>query len=116
MESTIASENDVQYQEQTNTYYTRCRKDESPTTAIVRLVCTVLDREVTDLPPLQHTIETEALDVIFQRMPGRADGPTGKVQFEFADCDVTYRNDGVVVVEPRDGVAPVRSGPGPKKP
>lgn len=115
MESTIASENDVQYQEQTNTYYTGCREDESPTTAIIRLVCTVLDREVTDLPPLHHTIETDALNALFQRRSGRSVGTTGKVMFEFAGCDVTYRSDGVVVVEPRDEVAPVRRGPTPDK-
>jgi len=77
--------------------------DDPPSHAVARSVAAATDRVVVDLPPLYETIDTDALDHLFDR------GARVAVSFRYAGCDVTVTGLHVVVrPDERDGSA--RSG------
>lgn len=66
--------------------------------AIVDTVAAVTDERVTDLEPLHYTINTDALERLFEsRAAGDRSG--GTVTFEYNDCLVTVSADGEIRVE-----------------
>ncbi|RLM62838.1 hypothetical protein DVK05_15945 [Halorubrum sp. Atlit-8R] len=69
------------------------RKSGLPSVAIVEAVAAATNRETTDLPPLQETIEADALDALF-------DGQSSSVavSFQYADTDVSVTGDGSIEV------------------
>lgn len=61
---------------------------DSPSVAVVRAVSEATGRSVTELEPLEHTVDTDALDSLFS--PRANDEPrTGRFSFEYAGLDVT---------------------------
>ncbi|WP_233563554.1 HalOD1 output domain-containing protein [Haloarcula sp. Atlit-7R] len=61
--------------------------------AIVGAVAAATNRETTGLPPLQETIEADALNALF-------DGQSSSVavSFQYADTDVSVTGDGSIEV------------------
>lgn len=75
------------------------RLDNEPlSVAIVNAVAAFSNESVTDLEPLHYTINTDALERLFEP---RADGVRsgGSVAFEYNDCLVTVTADGEIRVE-----------------
>lgn len=66
--------------------------DQTPSIAAVHAVATYTDTAPTDLPPLQNTLDTEALDALF------AGDHAGKLTFTYAGCDVTIYDGTTVAV------------------
>ncbi|QCC53007.1 HalOD1 output domain-containing protein [Natronorubrum bangense] len=75
------------------------RLDDQPlSVAIVDAVATFCDEEITELEPLHYTINTDALERLFEP---RAEGvrSDGSVVFEYNGCLVTVDADGEIRVE-----------------
>lgn len=75
------------------------RLDTEPlSVAVVNAVATFGDESVTELEPLHYTINTDALERLFEP---RADGVRsgGSVSFEYIDYLVTVTADGEIRVE-----------------
>lgn len=66
-----------------------------PSTAVVEAVADATDRDSLALPQLYGAVESDALDSLV-----RLSDSSISVSFAFADCDVTVRSDGEVVVQP----------------
>ena len=64
-----------------------------PSVAIVGAVAATTNQETTDLPPLQETVEADALDTLL-------DGQSSSVavSFQYADTDVSVTGDGSIEV------------------
>lgn len=73
-----------------------------PSAAVVRAVADAEDVEETELPPLFHAIDPDALDALFEKGPLAARS-TGTVRFSYADHDILVTADGAVTVEPALG-------------
>jgi hypothetical protein len=69
------------------------RKSGRPGVAIVEAVAAATNREPIDLPPLQETIEADALGTL---LDGRSSSVT--VSFRYADTDVSATGDGSIEV------------------
>lgn len=67
---------------------------------VVQEVAALLDTDPLYLEPLQHTVDADALDVLFER------GFSGRVEFQYADCTVTVDggSNEVMASGPRDDV------------
>lgn len=76
---------------------TRVRHDwtrsDHPSMAVVEAVAAVTDRTATELPPLQETIDTDALDALFD-----GESPSVTVSFRYADTDVSVIGHGTLEV------------------
>lgn len=68
--------------------------------AIVSAVSHASDRDPLELPPLQRTIDTDALDSMFSRAAVDRSRCLGELTFEYAGHRVTVRSHGTVEVEP----------------
>jgi hypothetical protein len=64
-----------------------------PSVMIVEVVAAAIDRKTTDLPPLQETIDADALDTL---LGGQASSVA--VSFRYADTRVTASGDGSIEV------------------
>ncbi|WP_276281813.1 HalOD1 output domain-containing protein [Halorussus caseinilyticus] len=73
--------------------------DSAPSEAVVRTVAEARDCEPTDLPPLNGTIDPDALDDLFDdtMSGGRREG--GHAVFDYCDCTVALLGPDDVVVE-----------------
>ena len=72
---------------------------------VIDAVADATDSEPTDVGPLYHVIDPDALDRLFS--PTRRGGRTeGYVTFAFGGCDVMVRGNGSVEVSPLDGESP----------
>jgi len=65
--------------------------DEAPSDAVVRSVAAATDRTVVDLDPLYETVDSDALDDLFER------GASVRMSFRYGGCDVTVTQLHVVV-------------------
>ena len=71
---------------------------ESLSVSVATAVATVRGVPVTELEPLHYTIDTDALERLFEpRSDGLRSG--GRVTFEYAGCDVTVTASGQILVE-----------------
>jgi hypothetical protein len=66
-----------------------------PALAIVDAVATATGRAPTDLPPLQHTVDPDAVDALLT-----ADSSSVEMCFTYAGTEVLARGEGVVEVRP----------------
>lgn len=81
------------------------REGYSPSERVVRVVADENNVDPLDLPPLQHTIDADALDATVDCLDD------GTVEFDYADHSVTVHADGRVTVSTESTVARVRSEP-----
>lgn len=89
------------YCEDSETYRTEYdRETTSASMAVVTTVSNALGATPTDLAPLQHSVDTGALDALTRDRPG---GGSVLTTFAYARCEVTVSTEGVVVVSPLDG-------------
>lgn len=92
--------NDVQYSSRTNSYRAEFDKEHGPSVTVVGLVCSALDRAITDLPPLNDAVDPDALDTLFQNEDPDRKETRRLLEFSYADCTVRVESDGYVVVVP----------------
>lgn len=70
---------------------------ESTATAVVLAVSQSTNVSPTDLPQLERTLDSDALDTLVASV---ASGDTaGRISFQFADTEVTVSSTGEIVVE-----------------
>lgn len=67
--------------------------------AVVSAVSHASDRDPLEVPPLQRTIDTDALDSMFARTAVGGSRCVGELTFEYAGYLVTVRSHGTVEVE-----------------
>lgn len=70
-----------------------------PSTAIVTAVADATGREPTDLPPLHHHIDADALNRLLTRGAVDGDGPV-QASFSYAGVGVTVDSAGTLEVHP----------------
>lgn len=73
--------------------------DEAVSTAVVFAVSSLEDRQVTSLPPLNESINPDALDRLFESQYSGTVGQPSNVSFTFSDSQVTVTDDEQIVVE-----------------
>lgn len=83
-------------------------REERPSTAVVNAVAEAVGRDPTELPPLQRTIDADALDEMFGETLGGRPRTSGSVTFEYCGCSVVVLADGEVVVRESDDHRPTR--------
>ncbi|NHN41281.1 hypothetical protein G9C85_06470 [Halorubellus sp. JP-L1] len=76
------------------------RSTETPTEAAYHAVSEVTDRDVLDIPPIGRAIEPDSLDAFVEESRTLR---AYAITFEYADCDVTVRDDRVRVERLDDG-------------
>ncbi|QIO24572.1 HalOD1 output domain-containing protein [Haloarcula sp. JP-L23] len=92
---------DVEYDARSNTYrFQRGEHCETNTsTAVVTAVAEAVDREPTELEPLEERIDSDALDMFFD--PDASENGRDRacrVTFPFAGCEVTVNQGRSIVV------------------
>ncbi len=78
-------------------YRTDVGEDESLSIATVTLVSEAVDRDPLEIPPLERTIDTDALEELFRATRG---GERSCVEFTYAGCEVRVHGNRRVVVDP----------------
>ncbi len=69
-----------------------------PSVTVVETVSDATGVNAIELPTLNDTIDTDALDSLFNGVTRGTEGLT--VSFVYADCEVTVLADGTVIVDP----------------
>jgi len=95
---------DLEHDSETGVYRGSFAPDLSdPSTVVVLAVSEALDRDPSDLEKLNHCLDPDCLDKLFEpRTDGSARGG-GEVVFPYAGFEVTVTSDGVVVLDPEPG-------------
>lgn len=91
----------VDFHEASGTYRAQFDVHTRPASeAILTAVATATENDPLELSPLYSVIDPDALDALFD--PPAYDGPDQRltVTFEYADCRVSAKAHGTVVVEP----------------
>jgi len=70
-----------------------------PSVEIVEAVSDATGRDPTELPPLQESVDADAVDSLLATGSGD-DGAGIYLEFEYHDVDVTVRRDGSIEVDP----------------
>lgn len=73
--------------------------DESTATAVVLAVSQCTDVSPTELPQLERTLDTDALDKLVASFASEETDTAGRISFQFAETAVTVSNSGEIVVE-----------------
>ncbi|WP_162224219.1 HalOD1 output domain-containing protein [Halorussus salinus] len=73
-----------------------------PSEAVVLAVADARDRDPIDLPPLNDTLDPDALDALFAETASGRPRTGGRVTFEYAGCTVAVFGSGDVVVKAGD--------------
>jgi hypothetical protein len=97
----------VYYDEHSDTYHTWIDDDdpESISTIVVLTVSAVRGVDPDSVAPLAMRLDPDALDALFaDRANGMARTADGIVSFPYAECHVTVRSGGEIVVESESGV------------
>lgn len=63
--------------------------EEQPSEAVVRGVATVTGRSVLDITPLFESVDPDALDALFERLPDRTTRSPGRIVFPLDGCMVS---------------------------
>ena len=75
--------------------------DEPLSVTVATAVASFTGRDVTELEPLHYTVNTDALERLFEPRPnGLRTG--GTVSFEYQGCTVTITADGEITIESAD--------------
>ncbi|WP_128478040.1 HalOD1 output domain-containing protein [Halorussus pelagicus] len=76
-------------------------EQQSVSQRVIAAVAEETGKEPTEVGPLYHVIDPDALDRLFSTVGG-GDRAQGHVEFAFAGCDVVVRGSGDVEVTERD--------------
>jgi hypothetical protein len=74
--------------------------DESVSSAVVRAVSAVEDREPCSLQPLADVLNPDALDELFTSRPGGRSRTGGRIAFVYSNCRVTIDNGEYLTLQP----------------
>jgi len=75
---------------------------EQISTKVVTAIADLKNVEPTELPPLYHAFDPDALDRLFHSKPSGAPTMSGKVSFTLAGCDVVVDSAQQVTVTPAE--------------
>ena len=81
---------------------------EPVSTAVVRAVAALEDREPDSLRPLADVLDPEALDALFETKPDGKPRAGGHLSFVYSTCRVTVDNGEYLSVQPLAGYPPSR--------
>ncbi|WP_423750887.1 HalOD1 output domain-containing protein [Salinirarus marinus] len=95
-----ASQADVRYESETNTYRVGRDGDGDVGTAVVRAVAAARDVDPLDVSPLNDVVDPDALNALFESKIDGTPRDGGTVQFTLDGCAVTVDQTGDVVVRP----------------
>lgn len=73
--------------------------DDALSVTVAKVVSVVAGVPPTELEPLHHVVDTDALETLFQPLDGETRPENSYVSFPFSGHNVTVYADGVVVVE-----------------
>jgi len=76
-------------------------EESSVSQRVITAVAEATDNDPTEVGPLYHVIDPDALDRLFSATPGNSRNQ-GHVEFAFAGCEVVVSGDGDVEVTERD--------------
>lgn len=76
----------------------------SPMFAVLDTVSDAESVQPMDLPSLDASVDPDALNRLFERTPGGPNETGVRIEFSYADREVTVEGDGRVLVTPRWGV------------
>ena len=91
-------DDDVRYDDRTGTYRLAFDRsaDGSPSVSIVLAIATIEGVDPADLPPLDYTVDTDALDALFGSRDGRGARMDGSLTFEYEGYRVTTASEEIV--------------------
>lgn len=75
--------------------------DVDPSTVVTTAVASLAGVGVEELPPLNGTVDPDALDELFRPRRNEASRGIGEVRFSFAGYDVTLHTDGTIRLRER---------------
>jgi hypothetical protein len=81
-------------------------EERSTSQRVIAAVAEETGNDPTEVGPLYHVIDPDALDRLFSATPGN-DRNQGRVEFAFAGCDVAVSGDGEVEVSRRELIVEV---------
>lgn len=91
---------DVHHDARTGTYRVVLDGMIEASSTVVMAVAAVLDRDVTELDPLDDAVDPDALDALFVPKPDGTERGGGELSFRFGGCTVTVASRGEIVVDP----------------
>ena len=100
-DSPIDFDDEVRYDDRRGTYHVtldRSRND-TPSVSIVLAIATIEGVDPTDLTPLDHHVDTDALDALFGSGDDRPTSLEGTLSFEYEGYQVTM-GEGEIVIDP----------------
>ncbi|HMB51414.1 MAG TPA: HalOD1 output domain-containing protein [Natronoarchaeum rubrum] len=71
---------------------------QQPSAAVIAAVAEVRNREQDELPPLYSTIDGDRLDDVVQSDDPLPAGEPVRVQFTYANCEITVTSHGAITV------------------
>lgn len=75
---------------------------ESVSRAVVRAVSAVKGCEPSELGPLSHSVEPDALDELFTAREDGTPRTGGRISFIYSDCRISVDNGEYLTIEPLD--------------
>lgn len=75
---------------------------ESVSTAVVRAASAVKGCEPSELGPLAHSVDPNALDALFTALEDGTPRTGGRVSFVYSDCHISVDNGEYLTIEPLD--------------
>lgn len=72
---------------------------DAPSIAVIQAVSSRKDVDESELPPLQDTIDTDALDALFTNWPDQSSQLDRHVRFQYCGYTVFVHSDGYVTTE-----------------
>ena len=72
-----------------------------PSRALVTAIGSITDTDVHSLPPLKNSIDTDALDAMFQLSQGGRISPDAQLTFNYYDNQITVKASGIITIQPR---------------
>ncbi|WP_135854453.1 HalOD1 output domain-containing protein [Halorussus salinus] len=101
-ETLLPTDGRLDYDETNDCYTTTYDpSEESPSEVTVNAVAAVEECDPSEMEPLQHSVDAEAVDDLFARTPGGRVRESGRVEFRLADHRVVVEADGDVEIHPR---------------
>ncbi|EMA41817.1 HalOD1 output domain-containing protein [Halobiforma nitratireducens] len=91
----------VRYDADTGTYRTWCEigEYEPVSTALVTAISEIRGTEPDELDPLPSAVDPDALNSLVGHWQDSETGAVGAISFTFAECEVTVRSNGEIVID-----------------
>lgn len=72
--------------------------NESIAVTIVRAIAAINNVQSSELNPLSHHIDPDALDALFHSPQNRSRNPPSRVSFQYENCDIQVASTGAITI------------------